>query len=105
MNEQAMKRLSELARDKSFIQALKACQSNEETLKTLERFGVSISAEELTELLKAVPPEGDADGELSEDSLEDVAGGVGLRMTGAWKAAIPLIPRLTPLLPIIRWTY
>lgn len=104
MNEQVMNKLAELAGDKSFTQALGLCRTNEDTLNTFARFGIAINAEDLSELLKVLRPQAHEDGELSEDSLEDVAGGAGIRMAGGWSAATPLIPRITPLLPVIRWT-
>lgn len=104
MNEQIVNRLAELAGDKSFTQALSQCRSDEDTLNTFARFGAAIDAEDLTELLRILRPQAHEDGELSEDSLEDVVGGVGVRSAKVWGSMITISPRITPLLPVIRWT-
>lgn len=62
---------------------LEACQSKEEILKVLADNGISVSAEEMDEFVKKLQAQ--ESGELGEDALEDVAGG--LKIT-----PVPLIP-------------
>ena len=53
---------------------LEACQSNEEILKVLADNGINVTAEEVDALVKKAQAQ--ESGELGEDALEDVAGGV-----------------------------
>lgn len=62
---------------------LEACQSNEEILKVLADNGINVTAEEMDEFVKKLRTQ--ENGELGEDALEDVAGGLMISPT-------PLIP-------------
>ncbi len=79
--------------NEKLAQQLAACKSNEETLKVLADNGIQVSAEEMDELMDAAKAQGN-DGELSEASLENVAGGAKLWM---------IAPILLPILPRIWW--
>lgn len=79
--------------NEKLAQQLAACKSNEETLKVLADNGIQVSAEEMDELMEAAKVQA-SEGELSEDSLENVAGGAKFRF---------IVPILLPILPVIWW--
>ena len=75
---------------------LETCQSNEETLKVLAENGIEVTAEEMNEVMNQLQPQ-ETTGELDENALEDVAGGILLpRITR-------IIPTVKPLITSIRW--
>ncbi len=75
---------------------LESCKSNEDTLKVLAENGIEITAEEMNEVMNQLQPQ-ETTGELDENALEDVAGGILLpRITR-------IIPPVKPLITSIRW--
>lgn len=79
--------------NEKLAQQLAACKSNEETLKVLADNGIQVSEDEMDELIEAAKVQA-SEGELSEASLENVAGGARLRF---------FVPIILPVLPIILW--
>ena len=75
MANDILKKLSEsgLDEDSGFLEAMEKVETAEEAAKVLREFGVSATAEEFLAFGKTMMPS--EDGELSENDLEDVAGG------------------------------
>lgn len=65
------KQLARLENDEAFQNALSSANSPAEAVKVLAEYGVKISEQELLSLSAGAP----AEGELTEDSLENVSGG------------------------------
>ena len=70
--EELTERLNELVEDRQFAKALGAAESVEDMVRLLGEYGVNVTAEELEGLAASVP----AGGELSEEDLENVSGGL-----------------------------
>lgn len=68
-----IEKLNALAENQEFADRAAMAATEEETIALLHEFGVDVTAEALNELMAVVPA--DANGELSEDALEDVSGG------------------------------
>ena len=65
--EKLQEKLQKLVDDPTFRDEMEAVQSQEEAVALLERYGVSLSPEEISAL--------NAEGELDETALDGVAGG------------------------------
>lgn len=95
--EELQEKLQKLAEDPKFREEMEAVQSQEEAAALLERYGVSLSPEEISTL--------NAEGELDETALDGVAGGSWL--ADFWRRLGPIIggpiwgPR--PRSPKKRW--
>lgn len=84
------KRLEELFSDQKFMDALKAAGKAEEVVRLFAENGVELSKGDAEALLAArdKAPEG----ELSEDALDGVAGGVTWRLLWhVWKTMGPIL--------------
>lgn len=78
------KRLKELFSDQKFVDALEAANKAEEVVRLLAENGIELNTEDAEAFLTARNKA--SEGELSEDALDDVAGGIGgfgLAVTGA----------------------
>ena len=82
-------KIEELLKDEAFLEALEKAVSDEDVLALFNGKGVTLTAEDLEKIRAEF-----GGGELSEDKLEDVAGG---RML-----LYPVRP-ITPLNPIVIW--
>lgn len=71
--EEIMEKLNPLWEDEQFVAALAGAETDEEVLKLLGEHGIELNEEEAAEIKAAA----NRQGELSEDDLEDVAGGIG----------------------------
>ena len=69
----ALKKLEGLQNVEAFEQEMTAVNSVEEMQKLLSKYGVEMSAEEIESLAQDANK---VEGELNEDALDDVAGGV-----------------------------
>ena len=72
--EQKMKLFKEIAGKEEIAAKLTATSNMEEILAILAANGLELTVDEFGEITKAIA-EGNADGELNENDLEDVAGG------------------------------
>lgn len=72
IRDEIMEKLGPLWENEEFVKALAAVQSEEDALKLFADKGVDITPEELAE----IKANATAPGELGEEDLEDVAGGV-----------------------------
>lgn len=72
MNEQAIR---ELFSDETFIASILAMETPEEVQKALAEKGLDLSLEEISAIKNTLTED---EGELSEDDLENVAGGIAL---------------------------
>lgn len=90
MNEELLKQIEALGENEAFQEALSQAETAEDGRKVFDRFGIQLSEGEFNEVISFAKQ---SSGELSEDSLEDVAGG---RLR-------PVIP--VPILPyvVINW--
>ena len=70
--EELTEKLNELMEDQQFAEKLGAAESVEDMVRVLGEYGVTVTPEELDGMLTAVP----AGGELSEEDLENVSGGL-----------------------------
>lgn len=73
-------KLTALFQDASFAEEAKEFKTVEDMQYSLEKRGIAMSAEEITQLCVAIGKrvaQGDGE-ELSEDALDDVAGGFGI---------------------------
>ena len=68
-----MKKLEKLMDTQDFMEAASACNTLEDLQKLLAEQGLELTVEELTALIAPVAV--GADGELSEEALDNVAGG------------------------------
>lgn len=78
------KKLDELNENEEFVSRMAECESIEEMVSLFGEQGIIVDADELESALKfsAVQSE---DGELSEDSLENVSGGIAFAtLCAAW---------------------
>ncbi len=66
-----MKKLEELKKDSSFLEAVSQATTLEEVKELFEKEGVDVSLEELESICEA-----NENGELSEEDLDNVDGGV-----------------------------
>lgn len=72
-----------LVQDEAFVKALINCDNPEDVQKLFADHGVELTLEEVTQMGKALEKMDPQSGELSEDDLEDVAGGaLGIVMGG-----------------------
>ena len=71
MDEQKVK---EVFSDEAFVKELVELDTPEEVQARLKEKGVDVSVEEIEQIAKALQSQ--AEGELDEDALEDVAGGI-----------------------------
>ena len=98
MNE--IEKLEALKNDQAFVEKLGQAKNDEEILALLDEQGIHLTAGQLNEARGG-------NGELDEDALEDVAGGVRVRdITRAGMIGVKIIgqivtrlPHITPLLP------
>jgi predicted ribosomally synthesized peptide with nif11-like leader len=74
MNEEKIK---ELFTDEAFIASIAELETAEDVQKALSEKGLDLSIEEITAIQNALASN---DGELSEDDLENVAGGSGFNL-------------------------
>lgn len=70
-------KLEALASNDAVAEALNAAGSNEEVLKILKDNGLEVTADDMDEVVKALQTSA-PEGELGENDLENVAGGIGL---------------------------
>lgn len=75
--------LQKLAENPKFREEMEAVQSQEEAVALLERYGVSLSPEEISAL--------NAEGELDETALDGVAGGSWADFWRIMKVMSPII--------------
>jgi hypothetical protein len=73
MNEEQIK---EIFSDKTYVQTLFELDTAEEVQASLAEKGIELSTTEITTLLDSLQKYAEADGELSEDDLETVTGGL-----------------------------
>ena len=88
------KRLEELFGDQEFVDALKAAGKAEEVVRLFAANGVEVSAEGAKAFL--ADRDKASDGELSEDALDGVAGGI------TWQQIREILSRI-PHGPIYPW--
>ena len=69
-------RIKEALSDESFTKELFALETAEEAQVKLREKGIELSLDEINAIPKTLRKMYDSNGELSEDALEDVAGGV-----------------------------
>ena len=87
--------IREQSLDQAFVEKLGNAETLEEAVGILAEKGVAVTEEELRKLLTV--PQADASGELSEDALDDVAGGASI-----WNILRRLIPTIGgPIRPIL----
>ena len=79
VRDEIMEKLSPLWENEEFVKALAAAESEEAALKLFADNGVDITTEELSE----IKANATSQGELGEEDLEDVAGGVVLSTLSA----------------------
>ncbi len=72
MNEEKVK---SLMADEAFVNKLLEMETPEEVCAAFEKEGITVTADEISKVKEKLESAG-AEGELSEDSLEEVAGGV-----------------------------
>lgn len=72
--EQKMKLFKEIAGKEEIAAKLTSTENLDEILSILAAHGLELTTDEFGEITKAIA-EGNADGELNENDLEDVAGG------------------------------
>lgn len=101
--EEKQVKLEELMKDKAFVDAIFSKETSEEVQKLFAEKGVELTMEEVEGLAAAIlqaAPEGN--GELSENALDSVAGGIGIRW---FPRPLPFpFPRPRPgKWPWIRW--
>ena len=100
MNDPRMEKLQAALQDEQYAKDLMALETVEDIKAKLAEAGIDFTTEEVTDLVNSVVASmNSADGELSEDALDNVAGGViplgpviflGLTAAGVyigWKAA------------------
>jgi hypothetical protein len=73
MSEQEIK---DIFSDEAYVSSLLALDTAEEVQASLAEKGLDLSTAEITKLLDTLQKYSEADGELSEDALETVTGGV-----------------------------
>jgi hypothetical protein len=73
MNEAEVR---ELFSDEAYVSSLLALDTAEEVQASLAEKGLELSETEITTLLDSIQKYSESDGELSEDSLETVTGGL-----------------------------
>jgi hypothetical protein len=73
MNEEQIK---EIFSDKTYVQTLLELDTAEEVQASLAEKGLNLSTTEITTLLDSLQKYAEAGGELSEDDLETVTGGM-----------------------------
>ena len=71
-------KLQELLNDDAFAEGYAAAETKEDLQKLFADHGVELTMEDIDSLLADIPDEKDSDDELTDDALEDVAGGAGL---------------------------
>lgn len=79
-NKQIM--IEKLAENEAFVKELGAAHTPEEVKAVFSRYGVEMTLEEAAAIIEAAKT--GADGELSEDSLDAVSGGILVSTLGAW---------------------
>lgn len=73
--EEKNQKLQELKNDQAFISKLSECKSGENLMEVFSEHGINFSEDEL-EIIKKMAEAEQANGELSEEALENVSGGV-----------------------------
>ena len=68
-------KLEEAMKDKDFAEKLMAIEEPEDVRKTLLEKDIDLSVEEIGQIGEALSKQTSKDGELSEDELEEAAGG------------------------------
>ena len=68
--------LNTLFRSEAFVAEAKRVTTIEEMQKLAAKYGVCLTEEEVVEMCRTIAEQLQADGELSEEALENVAGGV-----------------------------
>ena len=86
--------------DQEFASKLYEAETEEEVMKVFSSKGIELSLEEIRELRDAASAASDENGEISEEDLTAVAGGLLLPRVG-WPPIIPPIPRFPR--PKIGW--
>lgn len=93
MNEDLMKKLEVVGENKAFQDALNQVESVEDARKVLDRFGIQMSESDFNEVISLVKKSAD---ELSEESLEGVAGG--RKLFGV--VTVPAVP-----ITLVNWVF
>lgn len=71
MDKELVSKLVKLGENTEFVDALQNTDSKDEALAVFKSYGVDLSLEELEKMIQT----GTGNGELSEEALENVAGG------------------------------
>lgn len=79
-NKQIM--IEKLAENEAFVKELGAAHTPKEVKAVFTNYGVDMTLEEAAAIIEAAKTE--ADGKLSEDSLDAVSGGILVSTLGAW---------------------
>jgi len=73
--ESKKEKLQALLNDDSFAEGYSAAETKEDLQKLFADNGIEMSMEDIDSLLADIPEEKNGDGELSDETLENVAGG------------------------------
>ena len=95
-----MEKLNVLVQDVAFAEALSEMENAESVQKALAEKGVDLTLEQIAQWGEAIR-KSHTEGELSEDDLEDVAGGAII-----WRPRWPKLPKPRPRplpMPLPRW--
>ena len=96
-SNELQKKVEALCNDAQFTSQLSACTTPAEVADLFTREGVTVSAEEMKQVLAMVAaPSGE---ELGEDALDGVSGGASVAVT-AIVVGIRMFPGLISLLPV-----
>lgn len=96
MNEQKIK---EVFADEAFVASILEMESPEEVQKALSEKGLELNLEEIHAIQNALST---TEGELCEDELENVAGGISPSVINIIRPMVPQMPIVRPL-PRRRW--
>lgn len=70
--------MEEVMADKAFAEKLVSLKELEDVKKELEDKGVDLTVDEIKQIIETLGNEEEVDGELSDDELEEAAGGFGI---------------------------
>ena len=76
-------KINELFSDEAFVEKLFNMETAEQAQAALKEKGVELSADELSKIRETILAQANSEGELSLDALDDVAGGVVVKVLAA----------------------
>ncbi|MBO6159500.1 MAG: hypothetical protein J6P72_09640 [Firmicutes bacterium] len=103
MSHVNMERLNQLLEDKAFVEKMMSLDTKEEVKEIFNANGVDFTMEDVEDMAKELERVSEAGDEISEDALEDVAGGFAITLAGVVAAGKIAVAVGAAGLSIYKW--